>query len=166
MLHVLLKSNIQHPSFSENRVSKALEPPPPPASYLYEALADVAGTEGLVAARAHRQSREEEEESCGGGGGEDQLTGPHPDGSPARHWKHLHQQQQHTSTGPQRAGSTNNKRSELRMNTRLPMWRIQSVPGNHRAAKRGRKRPKVTWSISNFDLNDEIICFSLSSSAF
>lgn len=68
-------------------------------SYLYEALADVTGAEGFVAAGGQRQSREEEEESGGGGSGEDQLTKPHPDGSPARHWEHL---RQHRDTGQDR----------------------------------------------------------------
>lgn len=57
--------------------------------YLDETLADVAGAQGFVAAGGQRQPGEEEEESCGGW--EDHLTRPHPDGSPARHWKHLHQ---------------------------------------------------------------------------
>ena len=53
----------------------------PRRSYLDETLADVAGAEGLVAARAQRQAGQEEEERCGGGDGRDHLTGPHPDGS-------------------------------------------------------------------------------------
>ena len=65
--------------------------------YLDETLADVAGAEGFVAAGGRGQSCEEEEER--GSGGEDQLTRPHPDGSPARHWKHLaqHETQDRTS---------------------------------------------------------------------
>lgn len=65
------------------------------ASYLDETLADVAGTERLVAAGGQSQPRQEEEESCGGGGGgggEGRLTGPHPDSSPAPYWKHLEHQ--------------------------------------------------------------------------
>lgn len=55
--------------------------------YLDETLADVTGAQSLVTAGGERQRREEEEERGGGGrGGMDQLTRPHPDGSPARHW--------------------------------------------------------------------------------
>lgn len=64
--------------------------------YLDETLADVAGTERLVAAGGQSQPRQEEEESgggSGGGGGEGRLTGPHPDSSPAPYWKHLEHQQ-------------------------------------------------------------------------
>lgn len=60
--------------------------------YLYEALADVTGAEGLVAAGGQGQPRQEEEQSGGGGSsGEDQPTEPHPDGTPM-------------SAGPQRSG--------------------------------------------------------------
>lgn len=61
--------------------------------YLDETLADVAGTERLVAAGGQSQPRQEKEESCGGsGGGEGRLTGPHPDSSPAPYWKLLEHQ--------------------------------------------------------------------------
>lgn len=75
-------------------------------SYLNEALADVAGAEGLVAAGAQGQSRQEEDERGGGGGGEDQLTGPHPDGSPAPTLeKHLHQHRRRTGGLSETRGS-------------------------------------------------------------
>lgn len=82
MKKLLCKSNIQHPTLTE---SAQIERGDLCVLYLDETLADVARAEGFVAAGGHRQPWQEEEES--GGGGEDQLTRPHPDGSPARHWK-------------------------------------------------------------------------------
>lgn len=79
-----------------------LDGKPRDSFYLDETLADVAGAQGLVAAEGQGQSREEEEES--GGGREDQLSRPHPDGSPARHWKHLHQHETQ-GQGAQRSGT-------------------------------------------------------------
>lgn len=51
--------------------------------YLDETLADVAGTEGFVAAGGQSQARQEEEESGGRGRGEGRLSRPHPDSSAA-----------------------------------------------------------------------------------
>lgn len=90
--------------------------------YLDETLADVAGAQGLVAAGGQRQPGDEEEEEESRGGWEDHLTRPHPDGSPARHWKHLHQHagqdfreqiNTHSTSGEEELQSRGARRTQL-----------------------------------------------------